>query len=225
VTASIARTRAESLATDIEARITEQGLEPGAPFGTLDEIRAQSKFARSTVSEAVRLLSDRGVLEVRPGRGGGLFVAQTSPVVRLRHMLLRVREKPTPVADAIAVRDALESLIDMEAARHRTADDIADLKKLIRTMKRSGDDPETYMRSNWALHRRIAEITPNNLASATYLGTTNYIADSSEHVESDDEVGDYLRKRIDLHVELVDAIIAGDVERTIAAAARHNAAI
>jgi DNA-binding FadR family transcriptional regulator len=225
VTASIARTRAESLAADIEARISEQALAPGSPFGTLDDLRAESKFARSTVSEAVRLLSDRGVLEVRPGRGGGLFVAQTSPVVRLRHMLLRVREKPTPVADAIAVRDALESLIDVDAARHRTAPDVADLKNLVKEMKRSGADPETYMASNWALHERIAEITPNNLASATYLGTTRYIADSAERVESDDEVGDYLQKRIDLHVELVEAIIAGDVERTAAAAARHNSAI
>jgi DNA-binding FadR family transcriptional regulator len=224
VTASIARTRAESLAADIEARITEQGLEPGAPFGTLDDIREQSKFARSTVSEAVRLLSDRGILEVRPGRGGGLFVAQTNPVVRLRHMLLRVREKPTPVADAIAVREALESLVDVEAARHRSPSDISDLKKLIQAMKRSGKDPESYMHSNWALHERIGAITPNHLLSATYLGTTRYIADSSEHVESDDQVGDYLKKRIDLHVELVEAIIAGDAERTAEVAARHNRA-
>ncbi|MEV7391540.1 MULTISPECIES: GntR family transcriptional regulator [unclassified Streptomyces] len=81
------RTRADAPATGIEERIQAGRLTPGDLFGTMDSLRAESGFARSTVSEAVRPLSDRGILEVRPGRGGGLFVAASNPVVRLRHML------------------------------------------------------------------------------------------------------------------------------------------
>ncbi len=225
---SSVRTRAEALAADIEAEIVEKGLAPGDSFGTLDTIRTKSGFARSTVSEAVRLLNDRGVLDIRPGRGGGLFVAASNPVVRLRHMLLRVREQPTPVADAIAVREALEGLVNVEAARHCSETDKDDLRSALQTLVRAGDDTDYWMRANWALHERIAEITPNHLLKATYLGTTRYITEASERVETDAEVARdaaYFRRRLDIHIELVDAIIDGDEARTLRAAAEHNATI
>lgn len=219
--ASSTPTRAESLAAEIETEVQSGRLASGHAFGTLDDLRARCGFARSTVSEAVRLLSDRGVLEVRPGRGGGLFVAASTPVVRLRRMLLRVRESATPVNDAIVVRDALECPIDCEAARHRDAADVADLRRLLLVLEQSSGDAELFMRANWALHERIAAITANELLSATYLGTTRFIADSATRIETD-EPRAYLVHRIAVHVELVEAIIAGDVARTTVAVAAHN---
>jgi hypothetical protein len=63
----------------------------------------------------VRLLSDRGSVEIRPGCGG-LFVANPNPVVRLWHTLLTVRQEASTVADAIAVREALEPVITADEA-------------------------------------------------------------------------------------------------------------
>jgi GntR family transcriptional repressor for pyruvate dehydrogenase complex len=223
VSVGTTRTRAESLAADIETQIEGEHLSPGDLFGTLDELRERSGFARSTVSEAVRLLSDRGVLEIRPGRGGGLFVAVRTPVVRLRHMLLRVGDSSSPVSDAIVVREALEHPVDCDAARHRSSDDISDLRRMVSVLKRSKRSPETFMRTNWALHERIALITPNELLSATYLGTTRYIADSATRIDTDAD-DTYLEHRIAVHVELVEAIIAGDEDRTAAAVLAHNRA-
>ena len=107
------RSRAEQLAAAIDQRIHDQGLQPGDPVGTLQSLRDESGYARSTVSEAVRLLRERGILEIRPGRSGGLFVAEPTPVVRLRHTLLTVHEQPSTVLDAIELRDHLEELIDV----------------------------------------------------------------------------------------------------------------
>src|SRR3954452_582110 len=121
------RTRAEQLAALIEDRIRSRGLTAGAPMGTIEEIRLESGLARATVSEAIRLLRDRGVLAIRPGRGGGLFVADQGPVVRMRHTLLSVREGPYAVADAVELRNDLEELIDIGAARCPRDDDLAGL--------------------------------------------------------------------------------------------------
>ncbi|MCZ9339711.1 FCD domain-containing protein, partial [Streptomyces sp. TRM76130] len=127
--------------------------------------RAETGYAYSTVSEAVRLLRDRGVLEIRPGRGGGLFVADRGPVVRLRHTLLEVRDEPATVADAIELRDHLEVLIDVGAARCRTEDDVVDLRARLEHM-RAAADWDGFLRANWALHERIARISPNRMAAA-----------------------------------------------------------
>jgi len=227
VTTSILRTRAEALAASIEERIQDSAMKPGDLFGNLDSLRAESGFARSTVSEAARLLSDRGVLEIRPGRNGGLFVAASNPVVRLRHMLLSVKDSATPVAHAIAVREALESLVDVEAARHRTDRDIDELQSRLADLERASASPDTdaWLHANWALHERIAAVTPNHLLSTTYVGMLRHVADASVHAAPDGAVKSdtYIRDRLAIHVELVDAIVAGDETRTEEAARRHNA--
>lgn len=218
-----AQTRAEALAANIAQMIIDRGLKAGDWVGTMDELREQTGFARSTVSEAVRLLADRGNIEIRPGRGGGLFVANLSPVVRLRHTLLTVREQPTTVADAIAVRDALESLVDTDAARHRRAEDIVALRTLLTQLKNATNDVDTFMRANWALHERIAEITANHMARAVYLSMTACIKDLSAHADSETSAdGPYYEHRVAIHTELVEAIIAGDVPRTIKAVEQHH---
>ncbi|MEU4228510.1 FCD domain-containing protein [Nonomuraea sp. NPDC026600] len=218
-------TRAEALAADIESMISDRDLGPGDLIGTMDEFRDQSGYGRATISEAARLLNDRGTVEIRPGRGGGLFVAQPNVIVRLRHTLLTVRKMPATVADAIAVREALEPLIAVDAAQHRTKQDISDLRKLMTALKRATTSTDRFMRANWALHERIAEITHNHLAKAVYLSMTRCITDLSEHADPDDDsrTEDYLRLRVEVHAELVEAIIAGDVARTAAAVDRHHA--
>jgi DNA-binding FadR family transcriptional regulator len=224
VSGAVPQTRAEALAADIERMIAEQGLGPGDLVGTMDEFRDQSGFGRATISEAARLLSDRGTVEIRPGRGGGLFVASPNPVVRLRHTLLTVRQEPTTVADAIAVRESLEQLICTDAAQHHTPADIAALRKLLTQLKRAATSTDRFMRANWVLHQRIAEITRNHLARAVYLSMTQCIADLSAHADPDSEERpeDYLARRVEIHTELVEAIASGDVERTIAATERHH---
>src|SRR3954449_9071564 len=167
------RTRAEQLAAALDERIRAGGLAAGDPGGPRESLRAQSGFAYATVSEAVRLLRDRGVLDIRPGRGGGLFVADRGPVVRLRHTLLSVEEEPGTVADAIELRDHLELLIDVGAARHRTQRDVTDLRRLLQRMG-AARDWDTFMHANWALHERIAAISPNAMARAVYTSTLGH---------------------------------------------------
>lgn len=216
------KTRAQVLAQDIERTIAQQGLTQGDSLGTMDSWRDQTGFARSTVSEAVRLMIDRGAVEIRPGRGGGIFVAATNPVVRLRHTLLTVRE-PSTVADAIAIREALEPLVDADAARMRTKDDIADLRKLMKDLRSSVSETDKFMRANWHLHERIAQITSNLMLRAVYTSMTGVISELSDRADSDaaDTDNHYLERRVEVHAQLVQAIIDGDLEATAAAVAKH----
>lgn len=217
------RTRAEQLAADLDARIRALGLRAGDPVGTLDSLREETGYAYSTVSEAVRILRDRGVLQIRPGRGGGLFVADRGPVVRLRHTLLDVRDEPETVADAIELRDHLEVLVDIGAARCRTDEDVAELRTLLEGM-RAAPDWDAFMRANWALHERIAAICPNRMAAAVYTGTLGHLnASASSRLDDDTEASQrYRAERCGAHEDLVEAIAAGDEPAVRAAVARHN---
>ncbi|WP_202387687.1 FCD domain-containing protein [Nocardioides flavescens] len=217
-------TRAESLAEQIEDSIRTQGLAPGALVGKMDELRSQSGYARSTVSEAVRLLRDRGIIEIRPGRNGGLFVAESDPIVHVRHTLLRLREPAARVADAVVVRDALELQVNLDAAEHRTDDDLRDLDALVSRMGRHVDDFTSFMRANWALHERIAAISTNELLKAVYLATCAQVADVAA-AELDDDAGErdeYIGSRLRIHEDLVASIGSQDPDAVYAAVLAHR---
>jgi DNA-binding FadR family transcriptional regulator len=214
------RTRAEDLAAALDERIRDSGLEAGDAVGTFESLRAETGFAYSTVSEAVRLLRDRGVLEIRPGRNGGLFVAESGPVVRMRHTLLAVADDPTAVADAIELREQLEPLIDVSAARHCTDRDAVELRHALNAM----DSARTwagFMRANWALHERIAAICPNEMARAVYVGTLGYLNSATPSVD-DTDADAYRGERYRIHVDLVNAIIDGSEDAVRAIVLRHN---
>lgn len=216
--------RAQQLATEIEQSIVQRGLQSGDRIATMDELREQSGYGRATIGETARLLADRGTVEVRPGRGGGLFAASINPVVRLRRTLLTVPQGRSTVSDAIAVREALEELIALDAARHRTPGDIADLRACMSTMEAHGDDWAAFMAANWSLHERIADVTPNDLARGVYVGTIRCVAELPVHAGTDaeDDAAHYLALRVVVHAQLVDAIISGDPDRTREAVKAHR---
>ncbi|WP_181276306.1 FadR/GntR family transcriptional regulator [Brevibacterium oceani] len=211
--------RGEHLAESIRDAIRERELGAGDFFGTLETIREETGLARTTVSEAVKLLRDRGVLVVRPGRGGGLFVAKTTPIVRLRHTLMRVEGDPASAADAIELRESLEELIAVKAAVHRSAADCRELEAVLSEM-RAAQTWDDFMQCNWKLHAAIAAICPNSMARPVYESTLGFL--SSAHAEQDGEVdASYWGTRLQVHEDLVAAITAGDLEAVRAAVADH----
>ncbi|MGJ9413733.1 FadR/GntR family transcriptional regulator [Aeromicrobium sp. CF4.19] len=212
--------RSEHLAASIEEQIRLDRLSPGDAIGTLDELRTASGYSKPTVSEAVRLLRDRGILTIRPGRGGGLFVTDRGPVVRLRHTLLSVAEAPTTVGDAVELREHLELLVDQGAARCRTDSDVRELRDLVETM---GDAPDWagFMAANWALHERIALICPNEMARAVYISTLGHLTPTTPSFDGETDVDGYREMRQRAHVDLVEAISSGEVDRVAGAVAAH----
>ncbi len=220
-----AQTRAQVLAGEIERQILDREFKPGELIGTIDALRTRTGFARSTVAEAIRILTDRGLAEIRPGRTGGLFATAAGPMVRIRHTLLAVTDAPASVAEAVAVREALEVLIDVDAAEHRRPADISDIKKLLGRLKAAAArGSKEFLLANWDLHERIALISPNQTGSALYLSMTRFVREhavDARHDDDPDSAAAWLKLRLEIHKELVDAIIAGDVPRTKVAIEKH----
>ncbi|MBP0456446.1 FadR/GntR family transcriptional regulator [Streptomyces montanisoli] len=205
----------------VEDAIEKRGLRPGDRIGTRADLREQTGVARATVIEAIRLLQERRRVVVRPGPGGGLFVAATDPVVRLGRTLLTVHGEPSTVAEAIEVREQLEPLVAVHAAQHRSAKDGRELKSLIAAMKKNLDDVPRFLSLNWDLHVRIAAISPNAVLRGTYVGLYEFVNHVSL-VNPQPRDSDYLTQRLEVHSDLVDAILAGDASAARQAAHAHR---
>jgi DNA-binding FadR family transcriptional regulator len=211
--------RAAWLAQQIEAELRSAASQPGERIATKQELRERFGVAAATINEAVRLLETRGVVEARPGPGGGIFVARAA--VRFAHMqtVLGSPGESTSYRDCVGVRDALEPLVCRDAARLRGPADVAALKAVVRLMGRHVGDPAGYFKCNWELHRRIASLSPNAPLRSIYLTLTEGLEsmlDESVIEEFDGPAS------LALHRELVAAIEAGPGARLEAAIAAHT---
>ncbi|MDX6525665.1 MAG: GntR family transcriptional regulator, transcriptional repressor for pyruvate dehydrogenase complex, partial [Gaiellales bacterium] len=210
--------RAEAVARQLESEIIG-GLEPGVRIGTKEDLRLRFGVAVATVNEAVRLLEMRGLIEARPGPGGGIFVARPAARVALTHLVLGFKTGGEMHGDYLKVRDALEPLVCQDAAEHHRADDIRALRKIVDHMAEHVDDPAVYFKFNWALHRRIARISRNTPLRSIYLTLTDYLEANLDHAQYVDFDG---VANLAVHRALIDAIDAG-VGPELTLAIEHHA--
>jgi GntR family transcriptional repressor for pyruvate dehydrogenase complex len=199
--------KALRLANHIEQDISEGVLRSGDRLGTKTELRERFQVAVATVNEAVKLLDSRGLVDARPGPGGGLFVA--APAARLSHgpMMLGYAWADATMADYHEVRSALEPIIVRHAARERTQADIVSLTSILDRMERHLDDPEKYASDNTALHLRIAKLTTNIPLRSTYVTLIDYFQNSLGETVLPRAVN---AKNVNVHRQLVAAIARGE---------------
>lgn len=203
------------------------GAEPGTRLGTKDELRALCGVSVGTFNEALRLVQARGLVTVGRGRVGGLFASRQSPLVRLGNSVLAIDDDATAVADAVRIRDALEPLLVEDAVRHRSAADIEDMRRGLERMRAAADalDGDEFLHANWALHARIAQVSPSVMLRSFYLGLLEMIESHTLSVQSVDEapLPEYLDNRYRLHADLVSAIDEQDARRALDIVRVHNA--
>jgi DNA-binding FadR family transcriptional regulator len=212
--------RAQRLAEAVEKEIVDGKLSKGDRIGTKEEIRTRYRVAAATVNEALRILEMRGLVEARPGPGGGVFVSAPAVQVRLNHLVLGFHAGDTPFSDCLAVRNQLEPLVIREASRYRSAALGRRLRSIIGQMERRVDDPAEFLRLNWELHRQMAHAVHNQPLKALYLTLLDFVEGELAHVRGDEHFD--AADNLAVHRELVEAILAGESERLARATAAHT---
>jgi DNA-binding FadR family transcriptional regulator len=214
----IRTSRAEQLAQELQREIAERR-SPGDRVGTKEDLRRRFGVAVATVNEAIRMLETHGLVETRPGPGGGVFVSRPNGRLTLKHAVLGFETGVTSYEECLELRDALEPAIDRHAARHHTARDIASLEALLVEMESATDDPRRFFAVNWTLHRQLGAICRNGPLRAMYLSLIDFLESTQAGAEFVGFDGDQL---VTIHRELVAAIAAGEGPRLERAVARHR---
>ena len=114
---------AEQVEDQIYHYILDEALEPGAKLPNEFALGEKFRVGRSTIREAVKLLSSKGIVEVR--QGSGTYVVTTVKGLSDPLNLRSVQDKNALAFDLVNVRLLLEPGIAEMAAQNATPEDIA----------------------------------------------------------------------------------------------------
>ena len=119
----------EEAVEQIAEKVKAGDLHVGDRLPSERELAARMQISRPTLREAIKVLAEAGVLEVRRGQAGGIFVAAEL----IPRELLRSRQeiRVSEVAGVLEARRLLEPRVAQLAAVHASEDDFAVMAALI----------------------------------------------------------------------------------------------
>jgi GntR family transcriptional repressor for pyruvate dehydrogenase complex len=173
--------KAQQVAQDLLARIAESSLEPGQTFATEAELLEQCDVSRPTLREGIRILEAQGVLQQKPGPGGGLVVARPSVDMLAQGVSIFLRFNHVPFETVLQAREVIEPALAAEAASEGTEDDFLEMAASIERMKVMGEgDQATFIAENRVFHGIVARASGNKVLE-TFWGTISLLA-TGEHL-------------------------------------------
>jgi GntR family transcriptional repressor for pyruvate dehydrogenase complex len=162
----IARTKVfEQIVAQIEQRVLSGELRDGDHLGSERELAEQFGASRTAVREALKTLAQKGLVDMRPGRGTIVIDGTSRAMRHSLHLMMRVEHLHNPV-NLVEVREILEPGIAALAAARATEGDIAALREAVAVMDRALDDADTYIAADNDFHRALAGATQNPLILA-----------------------------------------------------------
>ncbi len=138
----------------IKEMIVSGALAPGDRLPREADLAERLGLSRNSLREAVKALSLIHVLDVR--QGDGTYVTSLEPSVLLDAMGFVIDfHRDDTVLEFLEVRRILEPAATAMAAARMTADEVAELRRLLAKL---GDDPsvEELVANDLEFHRRIA---------------------------------------------------------------------
>ena len=207
------------VAEKIEKIILENNLLPGNRIPAERDLATRFGVNRSTLREAIRLLVQRGVLEMRPG--SGTYVKNVKHDVIVDAIQRYYLHNQGTARDLLILRKVLEPAIAAMAAENGSPEFMAQLSECherVQNYFRSGD-VDNYIEADLDFHELIARNTGNQLMGAMMLSLHQVL-----FVWLNTNIN---RRAItlpgtrDTHSPIYEAIVARDPERAKDAMEEH----
>jgi GntR family transcriptional repressor for pyruvate dehydrogenase complex len=192
----------------IETRIVAGDLKVGDQLPPERELSEQFGASRTAVREAVKILVEKGLVEIRPGVG--TFVVNGTPVA-MRQSLGRLMKFGAADGSAhlIEVRGIMEPEIAALAAARMTDEYITAMQEAYAVMETAAEDPDLFVEADLDFHLALAEATQNPLIPALMDTIIDLLREMRKRTAV---VDGGLRRGQSHHRKILDAVIRRDPE-------------
>lgn len=157
----------QDVVEQIQETIMTGTLKAGSMLPAERELKEQFGISRGTLREALRVLEQKGLIEIRTGVSGGSMVREINSDNLSDNLGLLIRNCAVSLKDLAEFREEMEGGVAALAAERAGADDVALLKALLveaegyLSQGRSGWD--AFIRTDEQLHLALARMSGNLL--------------------------------------------------------------
>jgi DNA-binding FadR family transcriptional regulator len=194
---------------------------PGDRLPRERELAAQFEVSRTTLREGISILQRAGVLNVRRGNGGGVFVATRvipAQLLETVHGLDRNAELRT----LLEVRRPLELLGGVLAVRRGTDEMFREIGALTEELEPLASRPTEFMHLDFQIHLKIAEASGN----AQLVAFLDELLKKQTAIRVEYPVDTFSPLHaVDLHRRMVRALFARDEDAVLSIADEHLATV
>lgn len=206
----------EVVAEQIQHDLLAQGLRPGDRLPTEPQLVERYGVSRTVIREAGRILDQRGLVDIRPGRG--MVVAQPDGTAVARHYSLMLGMNAATFQQLMEVRLIIEVEVAALAADRRDEEDVRDLRACVERTEQSPGDYETCLEADIRFHELVTRAGGNPFFS-WFMDPVNTCLresyrDSFQYLAS-------LPQTIKEHGAILDAIAGRDAAAARLASRRH----
>lgn len=188
----------------LQEKISLGAFQPGDKIPTEPELMSSFSVGRSTIREAIKVLVQAGLLEVR--QGAGTFVLKSLTKEPFDQRLRRAS-----ILEVYEVRKILELEIAKLAAERRSVENIEYMTECLnkRRKARLHNDLKAYVGSDLDFHLTLAVASQNSVLVDTYRSFSSALRDALEQFAADAEL---YQNQIEIHEKLLEAIKRQDVK-------------
>ena len=147
-------------------------LKPGDVLPSEMKLKEMFDTSRGTIREALRVLEQKGLVDIRTGQGGGARVKALDADKITESLNLFVQTRNISFDHLSEFREGVEGMVSALAAERATEADIARLKGILDEARAlMAEDPmdwKHFIRLDVRLHIAIAEIAGNPIFTAVH---------------------------------------------------------
>jgi DNA-binding FadR family transcriptional regulator len=204
----------EEAAEQIAGKVRSGLLARGDKLPPERDLAVQMQISRPTLREAARVLVDAGVVEVRRGPGGGMFVA--SDVVPVELVRQRSSVRLGEVAGVLEARRLIEPGVAQLAAQRATEDDLAALARSIEAMREIVDrgyrasDEDRFLQLDMQFHLTLARAAANPTVESLMRALFRELEIARDMAMHLPLVPEWT---IEIHERTLEAVRSGDLDR------------
>lgn len=151
----------EKIALDIQERIFKDELKRGDRLPTELALAGEFQVSRTVIREAMRILESLGLVTIKKGSQGGIFVNDGFHKPLSKSLKGQVDSGRISVDNIIKVRLLLEPFVAAEAAVNADQNDIEELGELLIESAENMDDPVFMQANRGKFHIRLARASGN----------------------------------------------------------------
>jgi len=211
----------QEIVDQIQQQILAGELQPGDQIPAERDLADRFGVSRTAVREAIKSLTEKGLIEVFVGRG--TFVTNLSPDRVVESMTLLLRNERDNVECLEEARELLEVQAARLAASRRSDEHIARLRAISSEMEEERSLSPRLVDTDTEFHVEVARATGNPVL--TLMSQTLVALLRSERMADRDDLDGCLSAAFASHREIVDAIAEGDGDRAAQAMTEHLAQV